>query len=574
MQCRGGNEMFKNPFKRKLKAHVNANGLIVVDDLQFTERCVAYEDGRIFLVKGYNDKDAQDVLKSLRGQGFLPPREECRRMAATIDDIRSHYAVSESGQPETRPSGEEHVPVQRKFEQMLERAADLRASDLEVIANQHKSHLRMRIAGKDTPIGEEWTATDGRAAISAVFTNRDPGAGHPSMTENTYQSFAVSRDGGKEDVKDRLKLPSNVVKLRGQKGFHEIGNGLGLHMVLRLFFDDENDQTGSLEDLGLDDDVMEELAIERRIKDGTVIIGGTTGNGKSTTLINLTNQIFKDHDGHISIATFEDPVEIRACSEVIKQTPVLSAGTEEDVSRAWVEAFKHLVRINPDVGVIGEMRDGASAESVLRFVISGHKALTTVHVGSANTIPFRLINWNVSPAEVASEGALSLLLRQVLVPKLCDHCKLPANAVEIAELEQALKQARRLSRQPLEPFVPNPAEIFSRNPEGCPRCVAGGNEKERKMAWAGIERMIAVAEYIRPDATYRSFIATRDSQGAYDYWVKPRAEGGLGGLTVGARLARRVLAGEVSFASAQNRARDLADHMLRIGPELTRRDGA
>jgi type II secretory ATPase GspE/PulE/Tfp pilus assembly ATPase PilB-like protein len=560
--------------RRKLKVSLCANGLIEVEDHEFRERCAVYTDGRYFLVKGYNGKDVQDVLKALRSQGHLPPADQCHKKIVTIDDIRRHYDEGHEVQSTVRHTGEDNIPAQKKFEQLLERAADLRASDVEMIQNQHKTLLRMRIAGKDTPIDEEWTAADGRAAMAAVFSNRDSGAGHSGMSEITYQSFAVSRDGGRDDREDRLKLPSSVVKLRGQKGFHEIGNGMGSHMVLRLFFDDENDQTGSLEDLGLDEDVMEELATERRIKDGTVIIGGTTGNGKSTTLINLTNQIFRDHEGHISIATFEDPVEIRACSEAVKQSPVLSTGSEEDVAKAWGEAFKHLVRINPDVGVIGEMRDGVSAASVLRFVISGHKALTTVHVGSANAIPFRLINWNVSPAEVASEGALSLLLRQVLVPKLCEHCKVPASQAELEDLQQALDRALRQARQPVDRFIPNAGQIFSRNPEGCPHCVAGGSEKERKTAWAGIERMIAVAEYIRPDATYRSYISKRDSQGAYDYWLKPREEGGLGGLTVGARLARRVLAGEVDFLSAQNRARDLADYILRFGPDLTERDAA
>lgn len=547
----------------RAEAHLREDGLALLEEADFQKLCAPYEDGTLYIAKGYQQhEDLHKGLKSLRFAGLIP-KDSSKKIIVSLEDIRGHYERGDDAQASARAQLSDSTSALQKLQALLERAAKLRASDVKIAQFGHATHLRLRVAGRDMVLEEEWTLEDGLSAMTAAFNAREDGGGHTAMALREFQSFSISRDHKKDG---KLKLPANVVKLRGQKGHQENTGSLGNHLVLRLFYDDQDDETGRLEDLGLDQDVLDELEFERGIEDGCVIIGGTTGNGKSTTLINLVNQIYEDAEGAVSIVTFEDPVETPAKGDIL-QIPILSKGSEEDIGLAWRNALRHLVRINPDVGVLGEMRDGASAEEALKFVASGHKVLSTAHVGSANTIPFRLINWGVAATEVGAEGALSLLMRQVLLPKLCDHCKQPASDKILKQVKKSLLRADAAQsdanlRARINAADLTGAGIFMRNKDGCSHCVPEGSDDAHKSAWAGYARMIAVAEFIRPDETYRNAVIARNSQEAYSHWIKPREEGGLGGITVDSRLARKVLAGGVDFLDARRRARSIGSDLL------------
>lgn len=558
---------FFSKFSGRLRPEVRKNGLIVLKSEEFTRLCAPYTNGEVYIARNYrSDANVQNGLKQLRDQGHVP-KDGYRNIIVSLDEVRTHYEGSDQAEQEQKAAILDSTPAQQKLEALLERAAKLRASDVKIAQYQNVTRLRFRVAGRDIPLDTEWTAQEGLSAMTAAFNSREDGGGHTTMARQEFQSFSISRLQDGQKLEGAIKLPTSVVKLRGQKGHHENVGGMGNHLVLRLLYDDKNAETGSLNDLGLDEDVLEELEFERGIEDGFVVNGGTTGNGKSTTMINLINQFYSDADGHTSIVTFEDPVETRAKGDVW-QVPVLSKGSEEEIGLAWRNSLRHLVRINPDVGVLGEMRDGASAEEALRFVASGHKVLSTIHVGSANMIPFRLINWGVAPTEVGAEGALSLLLRQVLLPKLCDHCKIPLSD-ELAEVtRKGLKRANAsVAEQTGKDFVSKldvkSLGMFMRNPKGCTHCITDQNDIERKSAWGGYARIIAVAEFIRPDEIYRNAIIERNSLKAHSHWLKPKRDGGLGGITVDQRLARKILAGELDYRDASRRARYLDAELLK-----------
>jgi type II secretory ATPase GspE/PulE/Tfp pilus assembly ATPase PilB-like protein len=514
------------------------DGLLLIDDENFRAAAAVFEDGRLYVASGYfSTAEVQQVLSPLATQLGV---SDWHVIEASLEEIDNIY----EGTGREALFETDKLSVKQKLEALMARAAKIKASDIEIIQGNSKTTLLLRVAGKTLRLEEEWTSEDGLAAIRHAFDAREGGGAETTMAASEFQSFAIAPGSG-------LKFPERLAKLRGQKGHHENRTGMGNHLVMRNLYDDTEGHTGALEELGLDDDVMTELKREMRVDQGCVVIGGTTGNGKSTTIINLINRIFEDRDGRVSIVTFEDPVEMRACSPEIKQIPVLSKGDQEELSEAWGKALKHLMRINPDIGVVGEMRDGASAEEVLRFVASGHKVLTTLHVGSVNSIPFRLTNWGVSPAEVASETALSLMLRQILVPKLCNGCKAACSEEEIDEIADTIFETTGTSMPKLELKAKLAARLNARNRSGCPSCLGENGDPERKIAWGGLERMIAVAEFIRPDETYRQAIRDNNSEAARNHWLTAKSEGGLGGVTADMRLARKVLAGDVAFWDAK-----------------------
>ena len=282
----------------------------------------------------------------------------------------------------------------------------------------------------------------------------------------------------------------------------------------------------------------------RRAMRGAVIIGGSTGDGKSTTLIRCMEQQYLESNGQISIVTVEDPVEYTLELEGVLQIPVISAGTGAERAAAYRKTLMHFVRINPDVGCISEIRDHDAAREVIQFVDTGHQVWTTLHVNSANGILFRLIDMGVEPGEVTKPGSISLLMKQTLVPLLCS-CSRPFDAwvAENAHLG----------------FLSEMAGLRVRNHEGCPKCVGETLGLTGTRAKSGYRRQIAVAECIAPDEEYLQLVRGRDAVGAMQHWLKPRSEGGLGGRTLSQKLWDLVLAGVLDPADAIRKGCDIEE---------------
>ena len=162
--------------------------------------------------------------------------------------------------------------------------------------------VRFIIAGQEVDYGVSVTSHEGNALISYIFDSRDEGAGHPTKTQGEFQGFSVST------VKNRatsgITLPPNVLKLRCQKGFHETSQDIMDHLAIRVFYR-ESDEMASLESLGLDPEALDALQRARDGMKGAVMIGGETGDGKSTTIISAIKRQYAEHNGQISIVTVE-----------------------------------------------------------------------------------------------------------------------------------------------------------------------------------------------------------------------------------------------------------------------------
>ena len=147
---------------------------------------------------------------------------------------------------------------------------------------------------------------------------------------------------------------------------------------------------------------------------GMVLICGPTGSGKTTTLYSMLNQI--DRLTH-NVITVEDPIEAH-----LPDASQFEINAKADIT--FAKALRSILRQDPDVICVGEIRDEETAEIALRAAQTGHLVLATIHCDSNATALIRLLDLGVSPMLLSS--GLSLLVSQRLMRKLCEHCKKPA----------------------------------------------------------------------------------------------------------------------------------------------------
>jgi hypothetical protein len=209
-----------------------------------------------------------------------------------------------------------------------------------------------------------------------------------------------AQDGRFEIHDDKIEIEVRVSLIPGN---------YGESYVMRLL--DPRNIMANIESLGMSPELFE--IVERSVEkpNGIVLTTGPTGSGKTTTLYAFINKLYTPE---IKILTIEDPVEYHL--EGIIQTQV-----EEEKGYTFLSGLRAAMRQDPDVIMIGEIRDEDTAKVAVNAALTGHLVFSTLHTNNAaGTIP-RLLDLGVNPGVLAS--ALSLSLAQRLVRKLCENCK-------------------------------------------------------------------------------------------------------------------------------------------------------
>lgn len=494
-----------------------ANGLIDAPEDR-REIVAVYESGDIFFARGrkfhVHVRDAQTLVRKTMGR--VPVLEE-----VSAAEVMAHYETVADASRVGSPESHERIAGR-----ILRDAANARATDVKIIRTPERTAVRFGIAGQEIDHAAQITSLEGDALISFIFDSRDEGAGHATKTQGEFQGFSVSGAGGRSG--SGLTLPPGVLKLRCQKGFHETSRDLMDHLAIRIFYR-ETEEMASPEALGLDPATLAALKRARDSLKGAVVIGGETGDGKTTTAISAVKRQYREHGGMISVVTVEDPVEYKLDEPGIVQIPIRSSGDADGRTRNYRAALMHFVRVNPHVGVVSEIRDAEAARQVLQFIETGHQVWTTIHVNSANSIPFRLIDMGIEPAEIAKPDSLGLLMKQTLVPLLC-----------------------RCARREATGFM-------RRNPAGCPLCRSETRGAEAARAWAGYQRLAAPAEFVEPDDAWLGMIRARDAIGARNHWLRPLEQGGMGGISLRRKLECMARLGAIDPRTALRKGARVAD---------------
>ncbi len=252
----------------------------------------------------------------------------------------------------------------------------------------------------------------------------------------------------------------------------------GEKVVMRLL--DKSRRAPTLEELGLSDAMRDQLADIISKPTGALLVTGPTGSGKSTTLYASLTQINRPE---INIITVEDPVEYRLAG--VNQVQI-----NQRAGLTFASALRSILRSDPDVVMVGEIRDGETAKISIEAALTGHFVLSTLHTNDAPSTITRLNEMGVEP--FLTGAAVTGVIAQRLARKLCSHC---------CEMYQPSVEELLSSRVSPEVALASDGMAFYRK-RGCPRCSQTGYKGR-----VGIYQLLTMTESIAKLAVAR---ASRD----------------------------------------------------------------
>ena len=287
------------------------------------------------------------------------------------------------------------------------------------------------------------------------------------------------------DVSDERRLKNGRVtkRVNGREVDFRGANWVttrGEEMVVRLL--DREGARQDIAEMGFSPYNLEKIVEAYESSYGAIVCCGPTGSGKSSTLYAILSQLVAPER---SILTIEDPVEYRMGG--IQQQQVVAA-----LGRDFSDALRNALRCDPDVIMVGEVRDEITAEISMRAAISGHLLLTTVHAMEASLAPISLIRMGVPAYQVAD--ALRLIVSQRLVRRVCPECRIAYNPdiTELLVLGYDPDSAKQLVDNA------DAYSFFQNNPEGCGSCNGGYSGRT------------AIAEVLTFDDTEKELLMSPD----------------------------------------------------------------
>lgn len=307
-----------------------------------------------------------------------------------------------------------------------------RASDIHIEPKQEGTSCRLRIDGNmvdvmlvPSQIGIKITT------LVKVLSDIDISQRNTIQEGHFSARVPTKKPGAKRRVDYRVSF---APALHGQK------------LVIRIL--DTANAPLRLGDLQLPTHMYASLGSAIRQDSGMVLVAGPTGSGKTTSLYALLRSIDTNTR---NVVTIEDPVEIQL--ENITQIPV-----DEAHEKGFAQLLRSVLRQDPDVLLVGEVRDSETARIAMQAAITGHLVFSTIHTKDTIGTIFRLLDLGVEPYLIGQ--GLQMVLAQRLVRKLCPHCKKPITPTP----------AQRAAINEVTPF--ENGKIFV--PHGCPKCLGTG----------------------------------------------------------------------------------------------------
>jgi len=439
------------------------------------------------------DPDAKGDLHVLSYMARLRrnnvPFREVEAGHSEIQNLYQRGFVSAVQSGETQKTTDTQGDVLR----MVGEAAKLGASDIHIVIDSEATYVRYRIHG---------------ILRDRFEVSRDRG---DALVATIYNSMCDMADGNREPHRDQNGRFKEVYSRRCGLYVARVATGPagdGSHTVIRLYADN-GDYPKSLLDLGYLPEQVELIETAMRRTSGMILISGTTGSGKTTTLANLLKSELVKTDGQICIITAEDPVE-QPISVLLKegdktrrvqaqQKPVRAVDpSEEAVAAAWVKVIDHMLRSDPDIMMIGELRSRASIIAAVRGVLTGHLSLATIHAMDATTTLERLEDSGVERNLLTDPSLFVGLINQGLVSLLCPHCSKPFNSVKHSLRPDLVKRIEQYC-------TPDTVNIKG---AGCSKCDGG------------VVGRTVCAEVIVPSRGFMDAYRERGKYASRQYWIE------------------------------------------------------
>lgn len=348
-----------------------------------------------------NDVEAQDYIRQLTGLQlklyYTPPERILRAIAQLygVQDelLHTEHEAEESGEADELQVQEtvNQPPIIRLVNTILFEAVEQRASDIHFEPQEHRMQVRYRIDGVLYPVR---TIPHGLQASVLARVKL--------MAEMDIAERRRPQDGRFTFRVGERKIDARVSTLP---------TAFGERIVVRLL--DRAQSLLKLEQLGMPEPIYQRLLELAARPWGMILVTGPTGAGKSTTLYALLQHIRSEKR---NILTCEDPIEYTL--EGIGQSQV-----NERAGLTFATQLRAILRQDPDVVLVGEIRDTETAEIACRAAMTGHLVLATLHTNDATSAPARLLDMGIPPFLINS--ALIGVLAQRLVRRLCPSCRQP-----------------------------------------------------------------------------------------------------------------------------------------------------
>jgi len=319
----------------------------------------------------------------------------------SIEGILKELETGKSDYSRTSSESEYSQPMVRLVDNILTDAVKRNASDVHFEPEENYIRIRYRIDGVLQQIRllhkNFWSGLVVRLKV---------------MSELDLTEQRLPQDGNMSLIVHGRRIDFRISSLPGSHGEN---------IVLRIL--DREKGIVPLDELGLDEESYAELKLMMGRPTGILLVTGPTGSGKTTTLYSILNEL---NDVGVNIMTLEDPVEYPM--SLIRQTPI-----NDEIGMTFAAGIRSLMRQDPDIILIGEIRDAETAEMSIRAAMTGHQVFATLHTNSAiGAIP-RLLDIGVSRSIMS--GNIIGIIAQRLARKLCVYCKEP---YEPEEFEQQL----------------------------------------------------------------------------------------------------------------------------------------
>ncbi len=392
---------------------------------------------------------AEDILKAISDQYSQNLTSE------VTSALKEVAAVKPEEEIQVGPEILREAPVSNIIDQLLEYALKSRASDIHIEPQEDRTRVRYRI--------------DGVLQEKILL----PKGVHEALVSRIKILSVLKIDERRlpQDGRFTFTYGQNIIDLR----VSTVPTVFGEKVVLRLL--PKSASAPSLLELGLRGSSLKSLESQLLRPHGIILICGPTGSGKTTTLYSVLSKISSTK---VNVVTIEDPVEYQIPG--VNQVQV-----NTQVGLTFASALRSFLRQDPNIIMVGEVRDSETADLAIQAALTGHQVFSTLHTNSSSGAPPRLLDMGVEPFLLAS--ALNVIIAQRVVRKICPHCRIEFNPPP--EVIENIKSV-------LGKFLPAPnrsgsGPVFLKlfKGKGCSNCVNTGY-----LGRIGIFEVLAISEQI------------------------------------------------------------------------------
>jgi type IV pilus assembly protein PilB len=335
--------------------------------------------------------NALDASKSGSMEDIIQDAEKKRDAESEADTLESVKESVEEMNLDQLAASSEEAPVIKLANLIILQAIKDRASDIHLEPFEKVMRLRYRIDGvliDATPPPKQMQLA--LASRLKIMSNLD-----------------IAERRLPQDGRMRVKVSGKDFDLR----VSALPTVHGEKMVLRVL--DKSNLSASIDKLGFDEATFRQFKSAIDAPHGLILVTGPTGSGKTTTLYSALNEL---NSPQWNIVTVEDPVEFQIPG--INQVP-----TKKEIGLTFANALRSILRQDPDIVMIGEIRDTETAEIAIEAALTGHQVLSTMHCNDAPGAIARLDDMGIAPFLISSSLILSCAQR--LMRRICSHCKEP-----------------------------------------------------------------------------------------------------------------------------------------------------